>query len=179
MEMCWRCPLMSRGKSEPVDEGAALCSSKEWLVVMTGDYLQFGGTARAQYSVCSVYLLDGKRMLETKCYESFTWLWKEHSPAAAAAAADLTGNAKLGSLPGKGPSLPTHCPLSAQFLNSFLSPVWVDLLLEILFLLASILFLKVCSFVQPPNLSCKLDLQPVEMVELSTWSEGHRSVPGL
>lgn len=106
MEMYWRCPLTSRGKAEPVDEGTALCGSKEWLVVLTGDFLQFGGSARAQYSECSVYLLDGRRMLETKCYESFTWLWKKHSPAAAAAAADLTGypgNARLGSLPGRGP----------------------------------------------------------------------------
>lgn len=61
-----------------------------------------------------------------------------------------------------------HCPLSARFLAPFLSPVWVDLLLGILFLLVSILFLKFCSFIHSPNLSCKLDLQPVEMVELST-----------
>lgn len=65
-------------KSERNDEGTALGSLEEWLLLVTGDYLQFGGFARAQHSVCSVYLLDG-RMLETKCYESFTWLWKEHS----------------------------------------------------------------------------------------------------
>lgn len=84
--------------------------------------------------------------------------------------ADLTGhtgNEKLGFLPRKGPSLLTYLPLSAQFLNPFLFSVWLDLLLDIL-LLVSILFLKVCSFIQSPNLSCKLDLQPVEIVRLST-----------
>lgn len=140
-------------------------------MVVTGDYLQFGGFARAQYSVCSVHLLEERRMLETKCYESFTWLWKEHSSSSSSSWPHMsTGNAKLGSLPGKGPSLFTYCPLSA-FFNPFLSPVWGDLLLEILFLVST-LFLKVCSFIQSPNLSCKIDLHPVEMVELSLKVRG-------
>lgn len=82
-------------------------------------------------------------------------------PAAAADLTGHTGNAKLGSLPGKGPSLLTYCSLSAQFLNPFLFPGWVDLLLEIL-LLVSIFLLEVFSFIQSPNLSCKLDLQPMK-----------------
>lgn len=41
-------------------------------MVVTGDYVPFGGIARGQYPVCSVYLLDGGRMLETKFLESFT-----------------------------------------------------------------------------------------------------------
>lgn len=52
-------------------------------------------------------------------------------------------------------------------------------MLRIVFLLVSVHFLKFCSFIHSPNLSCKLDLQPVEMVELSIQSEEHRSVPGL
>lgn len=115
-------------------------------------------------------------MLETKFSESFTWLWE----GAISSRGNTKGNTNLwslrtSSLTGKKSSLLAHCPLSSLFLTLISvqniscggGPIAQDSL-------CSILFLQVCSFIRSPNLSCRLDVQAVEMVEHSIQNEGHR-----
>lgn len=137
--------------------------------------------SRGDSTLCAPFTCQ---LEEERCYQRFLnpspGSGKEHSPAAAKNHTGYSGNANLGrphasSLTGKRPSLLTQCRLSAVSHPHVtpMSPPCEHLPRRPSYCVGQ-LFLQICSFVRPPNSSCTLDIQAVEMVECDTESEGRR-----